>query len=146
MRIAKAQLKNLHQINELIQHSKSFWDYEKDYLEKALEVICLDEQYFNDNECYEVLTDNLVGFISIIKGKKYLTLDNLWIDPEYIKKGYGSKCLEFIFQNYQGQKVIVYPEPPSQDFYLKYGFKPTGKSKPSRVKGGPLFKEFEYHA
>jgi N-acetylglutamate synthase-like GNAT family acetyltransferase len=142
MNFKKATLSNLDQINTLIQRSKSHWDYEKSYLEQALKVICLDNDYLEANDCFEVYTDQLVAFISIINKQDYIVLDNLWVDPDHLNKSIGSSSLQYIFDLYKNFKIVVYPEPSSEGFYIKYGFKDTGKVKPSRVQGGPLFKEF----
>jgi len=58
-------------------------------------------------------------------GKRYLHLMNLAVDPEYQKKGIGSKLLEAMFEKTDrcGYSTYVSADLDNVDFYKKHGFK-----------------------
>jgi ribosomal protein S18 acetylase RimI-like enzyme len=76
--------------------------------------------------------DSMKGFSQLDKdrhknmaGKKYLHLMSIAIDPEYQRKGIGSKLLEAMFENTDncGYSTYVSADPDNVNFYKKHGFK-----------------------
>lgn len=137
---------NTARINDLIKRSKSHWDYHPDYLEAAIKLIKVDQDYLNKYPCFEIHNDKdeLVCFCSM-KGD---VLENLWVDPRHIKQGAGTFALGKIKSFAQGQGIKtmwVLPDPPAEEFYLKKGFQDSGESVPSRIANGPIFKKFYLH-
>lgn len=135
-------------INELIEKSKRHWNYPEEYVKAAIEILRITDTYLKQNICRIVLDPNnqIVGFFAIETHQDaILLLDHLWIDPRKIKCGIGRYCIEKIFEicrNLSFNKLRVLPDPPAEGFYERMGFIFSGKEIPSRVHGGPTFKEY----
>jgi len=144
--IFRAQVESIESINSLIRNSKSFWDYPKSYLERAIPLLMVDESYLNTNCSFEIrIDDELVGFIAFAKKGNERHLDHLWIAPSRIKTGIGHQALLFtesLAQELGWSELFTYPDPPAEMFYLKNGFIDTGRRIPSRIEGGPEFAVF----
>jgi hypothetical protein len=148
MKVVSARESNISQINQVIFSSKAHWNYSSEYLNQALKLICIDEAYLRENLSFELLNEigDTVGFFSIAEKHEERYLDNLWIDPAFHKKGYGTlACLYVDKLAYlkAWPELFVLPDPPAEMFYLKQGFYDTGKRVVSRILGGPMFSVFK---
>jgi|LULF01.1.fsa_nt_gb catechol 2,3-dioxygenase-like lactoylglutathione lyase family enzyme/GNAT superfamily N-acetyltransferase len=77
-------------LSELALRSKAIWGYSPDFIEACRPHIYVDESYIKDWPV-KVLINNgeIVGFHSLKMIGDENRLDNLWIEPEKIKKGFG---------------------------------------------------------
>jgi transcriptional regulator len=144
MKIVRAETKSIPNINQIIRSSKAIWNYPSEYLNAALPLLEIDENYLTENLAFEILENNdkTIGFFAIAEkeGDKYL--DHLWIEPSRLRKGIGRMACDFIFQlaaKKGWSRIFVFPDPPAVGFYEKLGFENTGESVTSRVSGGPIF-------
>ncbi len=144
VRIIPAREESLARINDLIVHSKSYWKWPADYLEKALPLHEIDLSYLRGNQCFELLdvNDQLAAFLAVAISDERVVLDNLWVRPDLIGKGVGRRACEHVFRlarEYAWMDLWVIPDPPAAGFYKRMGFSDTGEQVPSRVPGGPMF-------
>jgi GNAT superfamily N-acetyltransferase len=141
--IVRASDESISFINGLIERSKSYWNYPKDYLRAALPLLFVDSTYLSNSFSFEIRNKGvIVGFFAISdkNGEKYL--DHLWIEPSLIRKGLGRKAVNFIdilAKERLWKSMITLPDPGASEFYRKLGFEDTGITKPSRVANGPSF-------
>ena len=71
-----------------------------------------------------------MAIIRISQKKKNAILDNLFILPEYIGKGFGKYLMSHFLnrmKNEKFEKVTLDSEPHAENFYLKIGFKKIGE-------------------
>jgi GNAT superfamily N-acetyltransferase len=147
MRIASVGQQPTHDINALIARSKAYWDWPPGYLAAALPLMEITPSYLRDNLCFEIFdADALVGFVSLVQKPDRRILDNLWIDPSHIGRGFGRFACEHIFDLARQKAwtdLTTLPDPPAEEFYRRMGFEDTGERTPSRVPGGPVFSVFK---
>ena len=93
---------------------------------ESLNVFCL------MNEC------EIIGFIGLDKTK----IEMLFLDPDYIGKGFGKQLIEFAFSNFHAGRVDVNEQNTNAvEFYKKFGFEPFEKTEKDNLgKGYPLLK------
>lgn len=145
--IRRASGDRLAEINQVIAAAKSHWGYPETYLQKALRLMAVTEEYLAENLCFEISVESrLVGFFSVneSKGEKYL--DHLWIHPGFHGRGLGREACDYLFDlaHQQGwSQLLVLPDPEAMGFYVKAGFTDTGIRVPSRIEDGPMFSLFK---
>jgi GNAT superfamily N-acetyltransferase len=146
MQIHLAAEEHLAEINRLIARSKSHWDWSPEYLSAALPLMALTVTYLGENICFELCDDEmLVGFVSVAETADGRVLDNLWIEPARIGQGLGRAACKHVFDLARQEvwpELTTLPDPPSEGFYLRMGFRDTGERVQSRVFGGPTFSVF----
>ncbi len=136
-KIRQAKVDEAEYLSDLALRSKAIWGYSKDFIIACKPHIKVDREYI---EAWPVKVldkqDEIIGFYSlkIINGEN--RLDNLWIEPRYIRYGYGTilfknaideaKKLEWNYFRLAG-------EPGAVPFYEKHGAKLVGKVQ-SRLK------------
>lgn len=145
MEIKKTNASEIIVINQLISRSKSYWNYNSDYLKAAIPLIQITESWLQQHEGY-TLSDNeeVIGFLGIEKFDNFWKLEHLWIDTVRIRQGYGRSAIEYLFSIAKEQNIKfinLFPDPPAEKFYLNLGAKLTGKKTPSRIPNGPIFHE-----
>lgn len=145
MEIKKTTFDEISQLNQIISRSKSFWNYDQDYLKAAIPLIQITEAWLLKHEGYTLREDkDILGFIGIEIFDSYWKLEHLWIDLKKIRKGYGRKSIHFLCQVAREQKItkiLILPDPPAENFYLNLGAEFTGKKIVSRIPNGPIFQE-----
>lgn len=132
MTIEKA-ISNDHQIlTEITKKSKAYWGYSNDQIEKWSEFLTVTAIYINANPVYKLAVENqIVGYYSFLnQDEKTVKLDNLFVLPEFIGKGFGGKLMEhflFSLSKTNIHKIILHSEPNAEQFYAKLGFMKTGQ-------------------
>lgn len=98
--IVTAQEASLEDLNRLIARSKAYWDWPEEYLSRAIPLHRITPSYLRSNRCFELVTKHgeLLGFLSITEGNGRVVIDNLWIEPEHIGRGLGSRAVHFAFE------------------------------------------------
>jgi GNAT superfamily N-acetyltransferase len=144
--IAHVNQRDLPTINSLIERSKKHWAYTAEYLEQAIPLLRIDERYLADNLCWKLVDDQhrIAGFASVVE-KPALLLDHLWINPDRLGEGLGTMAIQHIQKiaaDFHWADISVFPEPPSEGFYVRLGFIDTGVRVASRVSGGPVFSKY----
>jgi len=145
--ILQAASRNVEQINAVIEAAKRSWNYDEGYLDAAIPLLRIDEEYLSRRACFEAhLNRRIVGFAAVEKRDPVLAvLEHLWVLPTLQRCGIGrtlfAKCSDAVRQ--EGCRVMqIVSDPPAEGFYRKLGAKLIGES-PSRVRGGPVFPVLE---
>ena len=132
MIIQKAIPTNHKILTEITKKSKAYWGYSEEQILKWSNNLTITEDYIKNNDVFKLINDNIiVGYYSyILKEDKNVILDNLFILPEYIGKGYG-KCLFLDFLNRMKEakieRITLDSEPNAESFYSKMGFLKIGE-------------------
>jgi GNAT superfamily N-acetyltransferase len=131
MKIEYANVEDNEILTEITKKSKAYWGYSEEQLLKWKDNLTISKGYIETNSVFKLVNDDaIVGYYSfIIKEEKIAILDNLFVLPEYIGKGFG-KYLMYDFldrmKNGKFEKITLDAEPNAEDFYLKFGFKKIG--------------------
>jgi len=132
MKIERAQENDHIRLTEITFAGKSFWGYDNVQLEKWRSDLTISADYITDNETYKlVLNEETIGYFSIIKvDNDTIILDNIFLLPDYIGKGYGRflmlDCIERA-KIQQAKRIILDAEPNAENFYRNFGFETIGQ-------------------
>jgi len=136
MKIEKTKRTDARDLTELTIRSKSHWNYGEKQIEEWREELTITENYIDENQLYKLLVDNLlVGFYAYRpENKTVIKLNYLFVEPNYIGKGYGKILMSDFLQrieNSEFERVILDADPNAEQFYSKLGFRVIGKLKSS---------------
>jgi ribosomal protein S18 acetylase RimI-like enzyme len=132
MTITEASINDNEILTEITKKSKAYWGYSEEQILKWNDNLTISKDYIETNFVFKLVNNNeIVGYYSyIIKEKKNILLDNLFILPEYIGKGFGKYLMrDFLdrMKNEKFEKITLDSEPNAENFYLKFGFKKIGE-------------------
>lgn len=132
MTITEASINDNEILTEITKKSKAYWGYSEEQILKWNDNLTISKDYIETNFVFKLVNNNeIVGYYSYItKEKKNILLDNLFILPEYIGKGFGKYLMrDFLnrMKNEKFEKITLDSEPNAENFYLKFGFKKIGE-------------------
>lgn len=107
--------------------SKRIWKYTDELMSLWTNELTITASYVEKNKVFKIIGNtNYIGFFSLVLKDKFIEIDHFWLLPEYTRKGYGEKVLDFIKEtakkiNYK--TLVVYSDPNANGFYEKMGGK-----------------------
>jgi streptomycin 6-kinase len=124
--IQKATLSDLKKINDLVRISKSYWGYDKAFIDKFMGILGMTAEHFPHTHTFLLIVDtNLAGLYSFfITEDDILELEYFFLHPDYIGKGLGRKLWESCCQTVQilkKKEFILWSDPNTETFYTKMG-------------------------
>ena len=138
MLITRAIPRDHEALTKLTKASKAYWGFEPMVLEQWSDELTITSEYIAENFVYKLLSEEqLIGYYSYFEeGPKMVKLDNLFIEPEFIRQGYGTLLMDDFLQRVSEQyvKVKLDSEPNAVQFYANYGFEVIGQL-PSKIEG-----------
>ncbi|WP_269222322.1 GNAT family N-acetyltransferase [Flavobacterium sp. IMCC34518] len=132
MKVEKATSNDNEILTEITKKSKAYWGYSEEQILQWIDNLTISKEYIENNPVFKLVNDNtIIGYYSyLIKDEKNIKLDNLFLLPEYIGKGFGKYLInDFInrMRIEKFEKIILDSEPNAEEFYLKIGFKKIGQ-------------------
>jgi ribosomal protein S18 acetylase RimI-like enzyme len=132
MKIKEASINDNEILTEITKKSKAYWGYSAEQILKWNNNLTISRDYIENNSVFKLVNNTeIVGYYSyLIKEEKNVILDNLFILPEYIGKGFGKHLMiDFLnrMKNEKFEKITLNSEPNAENFYLKIGFKKIGE-------------------
>lgn len=133
MIIEKAQRNDDKILTEITKKSKAFWGYSEEQIEIWSEFLTVSTTYIETNSVYKlVVDDKILGYYSFLyEDKQTIKLDNLFVLPECIGKGFGRILInDFLIKVKkitEVNKIILNSEPNAEMFYAKLGFVKVGQ-------------------
>jgi len=132
MNIQKAKIEDHIRLTEITKKSKAYWGYSDEQMEKWNNNLTITIEYIETNSVFNLVGENqIIGYYSYLRlENNQVKLDNLFILPEYIGKGFGSFLMnDFLerMRNEKCQKIILDSEPNAEQFYQKIGFTKIGE-------------------
>lgn len=132
MNIEKASIDDHETLTAITKKSKAYWGYSADQIEIWSPFLTVSKEYIQTNLVFNLRLDNeIVGYYSFFyESENTIKLDNLFVLPEFIGKGFGKVLVnDFLVrlkdQNFQ--KVVLNSEPNAENFYTKFGFVKVGQ-------------------
>lgn len=123
--IIKAKPEDHEELTKISALSKRHWGYPEEYFTIWEEDLMVAPEYIDKHEVYNlVIAGKIIGFCSVEQKEGLSEITHLWIIPEYIGKGLGTKLLRFVLEKIvvKGQKVTLVAERKAEGFYHKHGF------------------------
>ncbi|MFC0778976.1 GNAT family N-acetyltransferase [Flavobacterium sp. HJSW_4] len=132
MNIQKAKTEDHIRLTEITKKSKAYWGYSEEQMEKWSNNLTVTADYIERNPVFNLIDENqIIGYYSYLKEEdNQVKLDNLFILPEYIGKGFGLFLMnDFLerMRNEKFKKIILDSEPNAEQFYQKIGFTKIGE-------------------
>lgn len=119
-------------LTQITKKSKAYWGYSNEQIEDWSPFLTVTEEYIETNSVFNLMLDNeIVGYYSFFhESENSLKLDNLFVLPDFIGKGFGRLLMnDFLvrLQDLSVQKVVLSSEPNAESFYIKFGFVKIGQ-------------------
>ncbi|WP_262147665.1 GNAT family N-acetyltransferase [Chryseobacterium foetidum] len=132
MEIIKANTYDHKILTEITKKSKAYWGYSNEQMEEWSDLLTIKEEYFKNNEVYKLLINNsTVAYYSYFSiNENTVKLDNLFVLPDEIGKGYGKLLMNDFISKIKKSKtkiIILDADPNAQKFYESFGFTKIGK-------------------
>jgi GNAT superfamily N-acetyltransferase len=147
--IGKAKPSDNHILTHISFSSKEYWKYPSHYYDIWKNELTITEEYIQQNDVYVVKnSSSIIGFYSLvhlqynmevsgITLEKGMWLDHMFLLPDFLHKGIGTKMifhLKEVIQELNVTELRVLADPNSQGFYEKLGFTFL-KDYPSTIEG-----------
>lgn len=132
MVIEKASITDNEILTTITKKSKAYWGYSDEQIQKWDKNLTISQEYIREHGVFKLVENDLViGYYSyVFEDEKIVKLDNLFILPEHIGKGFG-KYLVLDFLNQMKElgieKGTLDSEPNAEFFYSKMGFVKIGE-------------------
>jgi GNAT superfamily N-acetyltransferase len=119
-------------LTEITKKSKAYWGYSREQIESWAVQLTVSEEYLQEYAAYNLVLDNrIIGYYAFKqKDASTIKLDNLFLLPEYIGKGYGRMLMEDFLErvgSMKMEKLVLHSEPFAEAFYMKFGFTTVGQ-------------------
>lgn len=146
--IRKANVGEAPSLSALALRSKAHWGYPDEFITACREVLSYTpEQIASDNFHFFLaeIRDRTVGFYALEQlSAKEVHLEALFIEPEYIRQGYGQTLLEHAkarAKTLGAVTMTIQGDPNAEPFYRSAGAKLTGQQESTVLPGRylPLF-------
>ncbi len=134
--IVEADVNDAEEITSLTKISKAFWGYDDEQIKEWEKDLTITKDYIITNKVFKMSFGNqLKGYYSYIEQEdEVIELDSIFLHPNIIGKGYGTVLMNDFLKKMKEdnfEKVRLYAEPKTENFYIKFGFKTVGKIKSS---------------
>jgi N-acetylglutamate synthase-like GNAT family acetyltransferase len=132
VKIERATINDHEILTEITKKSKAFWGYSEEQMLKWNDDLTISKAYIESNPTFKLLIDDkVIGYYAYsIKEEGIVKLDNLFVLPGYIGKGFGKYLTDDFLKRMRSQgfkKIILDSEPNATEFYLKMGFEKIGE-------------------
>ena len=132
MEIVKAEVADNEILTKITKKSKAYWGFSEDILKEWKHLLTISKDYIEKNKVFKlILNDQIIGYYSyyFIDGK-IIKLDNIFILPEFIGKGFGKILMNDFFDKINQldiNKITLDAEPNAEIFYKTFGFETIGQ-------------------
>ena len=133
MKVEKANSDDYEILTEITKKSKAFWGYSEEQMTQWNDALTITQEYIQTHFVYKLTKENqVIGYYSYFNSEAaIIKLDNLFVLPEYIGKGFGNQLMQDflnrIKENRDIKKVILDADPNAEKFYQKFAFTTIGK-------------------
>lgn len=132
MIIEKANITDNEILTTITKKSKAYWGYSEEQIQKWNENLTISQDYIRENNVFKLVENDLIiGYYSyIFENENTVKLDNLFILPVHIGKGFGKYLfLDFLnrMKEEKIERIILDSEPNAESFYSKMGFVKIGE-------------------
>lgn len=132
MNILKAETEDSELLTTITKRSKAYWGFSEEILKEWEHLLSISKDYIEKNKVYKLVeNENVIGYYSYFSiDEKTIKLDNLFILPEFIGKGFGKILMNDFLEkaNRLGiKKITLDAEPNAENFYKNFGFETVGQ-------------------
>jgi GNAT superfamily N-acetyltransferase len=147
IKLRQALVSEANDLCNLAIRSKAIWGYEEEFLQQCRQWIKIDKEYIEKWPVVVLEKNNEIkGFYSLKKINEENRLDNLWIEPKFVRCGYGQILFQDaieVARTLKWNHFRLAGEPKAVVFYKKMGARLIG-SVQSRLKADLFLPHMEY--
>lgn len=132
MKIIKAEIADSEILTTITKKSKAYWGFSEEILKEWEHLLTVTKDYIEKNNVFKLVqNDQIIGYYSYFFTDEYtIKLDNIFILPEFIGKGFGKILMNDFLKNVRQSdidKITLDAEPNAENFYKNFGFKTIGQ-------------------
>lgn len=121
-----ARLNEVEALNELIMRSKSYWGYDRSFLEACRPHLLLSPEALEHDPVYCAEVGDVIAGVShlIVVSEEEICLDHLFVEPAFIGQGIGTLLWRHAVEQARrwGAKALVFgADPHARPFYERMG-------------------------
>ncbi len=135
IRIRPAERDEGERLREIVSASKRHWGYDVEQVQQLAEQRDFSAEGLREKEYYVAASNGrAVAFASLIPQGDVCVLDDLWVEPDWIGKGVGSRLFGFAAdraKRLRARQLEWEAEPHAVGFYEKMGARYLRDSEPS---------------
>jgi N-acetylglutamate synthase-like GNAT family acetyltransferase len=129
--IVRAEAKDASILTHIAIKSEAYWGYDFEFMKKFKSVYKITEDFIQNNPTYGIIDENvIIGFYGILINERETSLEYLFIEPQYIGKGYGKMLWNHMINECKALNIKEFTLVTSQqakEFYIKLGAKICGE-------------------
>lgn len=132
MEIIKAEIADSEVLTTITKKSKAYWGFSEDILIEWEHLLTVTKEYIEKNKVFKLVQDDqIIGYYAYFStNNNTIKLDNIFILPEFIGKGFGKILMNDFLKNIIQSginKITLDAEPKAEEFYKIFGFKTIGQ-------------------
>jgi N-acetylglutamate synthase-like GNAT family acetyltransferase len=123
--IRRARPEESQQISDLALRSKAYWDYDAEFIEACRALLTITAEYIATNLVFVLEAQGqIVGFYSLEGKDDGVELENLFVEPSAIGRGYGKHLFQHAVETAKQlgfQHMLIESDPNAELFYQAMG-------------------------
>jgi ribosomal protein S18 acetylase RimI-like enzyme len=139
MRFRKARPDEAESLTNLVMEAKAHWGYSVEQLEAWRPSLAVSAEQLRSQLAFVLEADSVVGFYSLRVVEGTCELDNLWVVPSEVGRGYGRELLAHavsVARSMGLREIVIDADPNAENFYVHCGATVTG-AVPAPIAGQP---------
>ncbi|HQR78018.1 MAG TPA: GNAT family N-acetyltransferase [Burkholderiaceae bacterium] len=139
MRFRKARPDEAEFLTNLVMEAKAHWGYSAEQLEAWRPSLAVSAEQLWSQPAFVLEADSVVGFYSLHVVEGTCELDNLWVVPSEVGRGYGRKLLAHavnVARSMGLRELLIDADPNAENFYVHCGATVAG-AVPAPIEGQP---------
>ena len=130
MEIRKAKSNDSEVLSQIAQAAKKYWKYPENWLVLWKDALTVTPEFIIKNEVYAAIDGGkTLGFYALVSENGALTLEHLWVAPDYIGAGVGRELFahaEKTAISVKAKSIDIASEPNAEGFYKRMGAERVG--------------------
>ena len=130
-KLLEATIQDCEALTALTMRSKGHWGYNPEQLKKWSSQLTITQYYLVKFKVYKLQEkETILGYYSWAGRPPLALLDNMFIEPEHLNKGYGRLLMQDFLEKAKKEgftKFRLHSDPNASGFYIKFGFVKIGE-------------------
>ena len=108
MEIIKAEIDDNEILTTITKKSKAYWGYSENILREWEQLLTVTKDYIANNQVFKLIQNNqIIGYYSYYSiDNNTIKLDNLFILPEFIGKGFGKMLMNDFLKKHASKRYL----------------------------------------
>ena len=130
--IENARPDHHERLSEIAHAAKRHWGYPESWIARWRETLTVTPEFIEENEVFvAIVGGEIAGFSALIKSGSKVSLEHLWIHPQYMGRGLGKELLAHALRaaaRLAATSVEIESDPNAESFYKKMGARKIGET------------------